>query len=183
MRRCGAGAGAPRPGSANGPPGAPWGPFIQLRPTGARAPPRPAPPAPPSSPPAAEEARRPRPRADLDAAGAPPCPPPRGPGDPLPRTRPGAHLQPAGPGSPGVARLRGSGQLFSVEGTGALQQEGLWEDRRSREKTAARRQLAAFARVPLWPRECLSEAQLPLLQSQVVWPPSELSWGLHSVGP
>lgn len=116
-----------------------WGPFYPAAARGA------------PTPPAAEEARRPRPRADLGSAGAPPgrSAPPRARRVPTPDAIQGGPA-PAGLGKPGVAKVEGvEGQLFSVEGTGTLQQERLWEDRSSRGRTVAQRQRAAESRCGL----------------------------------
>lgn len=56
----------------------------------------------------------------------------------------------SGLGNPGVIKLRGlrgDGELFSVEATGAPQQEGWWEDLSSSERLVAPRQRAASAGV------------------------------------
>lgn len=76
-----------------------------------------------------------------------PCSPSReaGLGGGLPAHR-GCVRGPTDLGNPGVVKLqgiRGEGELFSVEATGVLQQEGWWEDLSSSERIVAQRQRAA----------------------------------------
>lgn len=111
----------PRPSSADGPPGAPWGPFIRLRlrPAGA---PHPATRGGGPVGPAPGRTRSRRAPSPARLAG-PLCP--------APPALAGVH-----PSRPGKSwglkeqgrRGAGRGRLFPEEETGALQQEGLWED-------------------------------------------------------
>lgn len=137
-RSCGVGTWTPRPSNANRPPGCPGALLSGCGP------------------------RRPHP---ARRGGGPQAPPPGGPGlgrSPARRSAPPrARRTPtpdaiqggpalAGLGKLGVAKVEGvEGQLFSMQGTGTLQQERLWEDRSSRERTAAQRQRAAEPRCGL----------------------------------
>lgn len=135
-----AGAGR-RDESADGPPRAPWGPFIPLRPAGA-----PHPAAARGGGPAGPAPGRTRSRRALSPARC---------SAPLPCALgwPGVGVHGARPGKSWGGQVQGAAGgregLFPAEETGALQQEGLWEDQSPRERPAAGLQRLSLPGVPV----------------------------------